>query len=1159
MSVPNNPTERGFTARVVELFITSRLSLLLLIVSLLAGFAALVLTPREEEPQIVVPVADVLISVPGASAEEVEKLVATPLESLLREVDGVEYVYSASREDEALVTVRFYVGEDREDSLVKVWNKLMSNQDRIPAAVAAWTVKPVEIDDVPIVTLTLSSPEPAYEGAALRRLADELKDKLAVVPDAGRISVVGGEPRRVLVYPDPARLAAHGVTVLEVVEALKAANVNLGAGTYEQAGRRVRLEAGPAFTDAGEVAGTPVVGQGGRLVYLRDVARVEDGPGEVDSYTRIGFGPAAAESRTLTSGEKSPHPKSLSQGEKDLNSPLPLGEGPGVRDLNSPLPVGEGSGVRDLNSPLPVGEGPGARAKPGEERPAVTLAVAKRKGANAVAVAEEVIETARGLYGAVIPEDVTLTVTRDYGETANHKVNELVKHLSIAILTIIVLLAFALGPKEAFIVALAVPMTLGVTLLCDLVFGYTINRVTLFALILSLGLLVDDPIVDVENIFRHFKLKSGPNALEATLTAVDEVRPPTIFATFTVIVSFLPMFFITGMMGPYMAPMAFNVPVAMLMSLLVAFTVTPWASYYLLKSEYGHGEAAFDLKSSRLYRFYQRTLGALVATPGKARLFLGVVLIAFVASALLAVFRVVPLKLLPFDNKNELQIVVDLPRGTTLEDTDAVARDLGAYLARVNEITDFETYVGQGSPMDFNGLVRHYYQRGEAHQADIRVNLLPKERREQQSHEIALRIRPDVERIAREHGARLKIVETPPGPPVLSTFVAEVYGPLDADYAELAKVTERVRDDVAGIEGLVDVDDLVDEPQTVVHYRLDRARAALHGVTVAQVAETLRAALRGIPAGTVHVPSERQPLEVILRLPRAQRSSLADLETLRVRGLDGALVPLGEIGTAVEATADLTIYHKDLRRLNYVTAEMAGREPVEAVLDWGDILETKPLPEGYRVDLAGEGEWKITVDVFRDLGLAFGAALVMIYVLLVAQTGSLGLPLIIMVAIPLTVIGIMPGFWLLNLLSTEPVAGFDNPVLFTATAMIGMIALAGIVVRNAIILIDFIQRLRERGETRPHPVPLPEGEGVREARDANGILVDALVEAGATRLRPIFLTAAATLFGSFVITLDPIFSGLAWSFIFGIFASTAFSLYVVPVVYFLIERKGERL
>ncbi|MDD5034009.1 MAG: efflux RND transporter permease subunit [Methylococcaceae bacterium] len=1110
----NAPIKRGLTAEIVRLFITSKLSLLLLIASLLAGLAALWLTPREEEPQIVVPVADVFVSMPGASAEEIEKLVATPLEAKLREVDGVEYVYSASREGEAMVTVRFYVGENREDSLVKVWNKLMSNQDLIPPGVRNWVVKPVEIDDVPIVTLTLSSEFPAYDAAMLRRLADELKDKLGEVKDSGKISVVGGEIRKLLIYPDAAKLAAHGLSLPELMQSLGAANVNLQAGRYESENRMVQLDAGPAFKNVEEIAATVVKVEAGRPVYLRDLAEVRDGPAEAESYTRIGFGQAAAGSKTLAN----PSPTLPLSGEGVKNMPAVPGKVETCPD--SPLDKGGQGGICLA---------PG----PGEERQAVTLAVSKRKGANAVAVAEETLRTVKDLQGRIVPEDVTVSITRDYGETANHKVNELVKHLGIAIATIIVLLALALGPKEALIVALAVPMTLGVTLLFDLVFGYTINRVTLFALILSLGLLVDDPIVDVENIYRHFKLHKEP-PLEATLTAVDEVRPPTIFATFAVIVSFLPLYYITGMMGPYMGPMAFNVPIAMLMSLLVAFTVTPWASFHLLQSEYGKGdEAPFNLKETPTYRFYDYILGALIRKPKRAKWFLWAMVAALIGASLLAVYRIVPLKLLPFDNKNELQLVIDLPRGSTLESTDAVARDLGRYLATVNEITDYETYVGLASPMDFNGMVRHYYLRSGGHVGEIRINLLPKEKREQQSHQIALRIRPDIERIAKAHGAKAKIVETPAGPPVLSTFVAEVYGSLDKDYGELAKVTEDVRSQIEKIQGLADVDDLVDEPSPKIRFRLDRQKAALHGLTVREVAETLSMALGGGRAGTVHVSSERLPLEILLRLPRAERSNLNDLLALRVKAADGSLVPLGELGEAVESQVDLTIYHKNLKRLNYVTADTVGRSPVEAVFDWWDIESAKPLPPGYSVDLAGEGEWKITVDVFRDLGLAFGAALLMIYVLLVAQTGSLGMPLVIMVAIPLTIIGIMPGFWLLNLF-TSPVAGYENPILFTATGMIGMIALAGIVVRNSIILIDFIERLREQGME----------------------LVDALIEAGATRLRPIFLTAGAAMFGSFVITLDPIFSGLAWSFIFGIFASTAFSLLVVPVVYFLINRKA---
>ncbi len=1063
----------GFTARIVKLFIESRLSPLILIGSLLMGAAALLLTPREEEPQIVVPVMDVFVEAPGASVDEVEKLVATPLEQKLWEIPGVEYVYSMSMPGRAIATVRYYVGEDREDSLLKTWSKLMSNRDLIPPFVTAWTVKPVEIDDVPIVLLTLSSPDPAYGTYELRRIAEELLDKIGRVKNTGKLWIAGGERRTLRIYPDPARLAAHHLSLLELMGALQRANFNLQAGEFDHGNRRVRLEAGP-FWQTLEQAGDTVVGQyQGRPVYLREVADLENGPAEVETLTRIGFGPQAEHSKRIAGPE---------------------------------MTAGNGHA-------------------------AVTIAVPKRRGANAVTVARDVIDQVKALHGDVIPSEVTVTVTRDYGETANDKVNELVEHLFIAIATVIVLLALALGVREAFIVAIAVPMTLGVTLFCDLVFGYTINRVTLFALILSLGLLVDDPIVDVENIYRHFKLRKQP-PLQAALTAVDEVRPPTIYATFTVIVSFLPMFYITGMMGPYMAPMAFNVPVAMLMSLLVAFTVTPWASYHLLKAEYGKpGEKPYDIHDSPVYRWYRRALGPLIAHPWRARAFLGVVALLFLLSCLLVVFGI-PLKLLPFDNKNELQLVIDMPRGTTLEETDAVARDLEDYLATVNEVTDFETYIGHASPMDFNGLVRHYYLRHASHQGDIRINLIHKHQREYQSHEIALRIRPDIEAIAARHGASVKIVEIPPGPPVLSTVVAEVYGPPGAAYDELVANTLKVRQGFEKLDILVDVDDFVDEPQTRLDFHVDQAKAALHGITTAQIAQTVTAALGGRAVGLLHAPGERQPAPAVVRLTRPLRSHPGMLTSLRVRGGDGRLIPLSELGHFVEEPVPVTRYHKNLKPVGYVIAEMAGHAPVEAVIALTRMFEENPLPPGYDFTLRGEGEWKITVDVFRDLGLAFGAALIMIYILLVMQTDSLGMPLVIMMAIPLTVIGIMPGFWLLNLLP-EPIRGYPNPVFFTATAMIGMIALAGIVVRNSIILIDFIQRLQAQGKA----------------------LGEALIEAGAVRLRPIFLTAGAAMFGSFVITLDPIFSGLAWSFIFGIFASTSFTLLVVPVVYYLLNRE----
>ncbi|POZ50019.1 efflux RND transporter permease subunit [Methylovulum psychrotolerans] len=1069
----------SLTVAIVRLFTTSHLSLLFLLISLLAGAAALLLTPREEDPQIIVPVMDVFVQVPGASAGEVEQQVTTPLEVLLRQIQGVEYVYSVSRPGEAVVTVRYLVGENLESSLIKTRDKLQANQDMIPPSVSNWLVKPVEIDDVPIVLLSLSSSQPNGEATALRRIADELIARLREVDNVGKSWVVGSAPRRVSIYPDPAKLEAAALTLPDIQQALAQNNSNLHVGTITAANKQLVLEAGPSFDDAGQVGATVLKSVGGRLLHLRDVAQIIDGAADVDEYTRIGFGPAVTAMQTV-----------------GTNAPLPMA---------------------------------------GEERYMTTIAIAKRRGSNAVSVAEQVLALTEQLKGTLIPDNVLLTVTRNYGATADHKVNELVMHLSLAILTIIVLLALSLGFKESLIVSLAVPMTFAVTLLCDYLFGYTINRVTLFALILSLGLLVDDPIVDVENIHRHYQMRKEP-PLQALLSAVNEIRPPTILATFAVIMSFVPMFFITGMMGPYMAPMAFNVPIAMLLSLVIAFTVTPWASYRLLKGDYGKGhDTVFDLKASRGFKIYQALLAPLLGSKAKAGWFLLAVLLAFVASAMLAVTRVVPLKLLPFDNKNDLQLIIDMPKGSSLEATDEVAAALGQYLASVNEVSSYQRYVGLASPMDFNGMVRHYYLRQGANVGDIRIVLADKTRREQSSHAIALRIRSDIDRIEKRYGANVKIVEMPPGPPVLSTLVAEIYGPPEAHYQDILHVAQRVRADVAKTAGVVDIDDVIEAEQGKLHFLIDHDKAALLGISSTQVARTLQLAIEGVQVGQLHLAQERQPLTIQLQLPRAVRSSEADLLALSVASADGTLVRLSELGQFAHENGEQAIYHKNMQRVAYVTGEMAGRSPVEAILDLFGVFDRQPLPDGYHAEMAGEGEWKITVDVFRDLGLAFAAAMVMIYVLLVGQTGSLSVPLIMMIAIPLTVIGIMPGFWFINLF-TAPVGGYATPIYFTATAMIGMIALAGIVVRNSIILIDFIENIY-----RNNPAIS---------------LAEAIVEAGATRLKPIFLTAASAVLGSMMIVLDPIFSGLAWSFIFGIIASTLFSLVVIPVVYFLLKRNS---
>lgn len=1063
----------GLTGRIVEAFLVSKLPIIFIIASLLAGAAALLLTPREEEPQIVVPVVDVLINFPGASAAEVENLVTINLERKLWEIDGVEYVYSASRPGSAVVTVRFYVGQNREESLLKTHSKIMSYVDQVPPGVTGWVVRPVEIDDVPIVTFALYSSR--YSDYELRRVADEILHRVQQIPDTGKATVVGGRKRQVRVLLQPERMAARQIAVLDLERALKGANVNLRAGTMDQHNREIVVDAGAFIKSADEVAELLVGVQGDKLVYLRDVAQIVDGPEEVDSYTRITFGPGAAKDHA-TSG---------------------------------------------LNT-----------AVQGASYNQVTLAVCKRKGTNAVKVAEGVIQKVDELKKEVIPSDVHVLVTRNYGRTADEKVDELMKHLAIAVISIIALLTIMLGWREAMIVALAVPMTLAVTLLANLLVGYTINRVTLFALILSLGLLVDDPIVDVENIHRHFRLKTHP-PLDATLLAVDEVRPPTILATLAVIASFIPLFFITGMMGPYMRPMALNVPIAMIMSLVIAFTVTPWTTYHALKGRRDEHDKPYDFKSGTIYRTYRRILSPFLESRKKSFIFLGIMAGALVLSALLVVVKLVPVKMLPFDNKNEFLVLVDMPEGTTLETTDKVVNALERYLASVNEVRDLESFVGIASPMDFNGMVRQYYFRKGSYVADIRINLLEKQERAFQSHALVLRIRPDILKIAEQNGANVKIVEVPPGPPVYSTLVAEVYGNPASTYGDIIEESHKVRKVMEATSMVVDVDDSVVANQMQYNFVVDRTKAGLHGITEDEIVRSAKAFLGGTSPTIVHSDTERSPLEVNLRLPLSLRSRVEDMGPIRVKGADGSMVPFHELGTLEETVVDQTIYRKNLERLVFVTGEVAGRSPVEAIFDLESEMQKAALKPGFRVNWAGEGEWKITLEVFRDLGLAFAGALILIYILLVQQTESFSVPLVIMVAIPLTLIGILPGFALLNWLFAQTIGHYPDSIFFTATGMIGMIALAGIVVRNSIILIDFIHH------------GLAQGKGLEEA----------IVDAGAVRFTPILLTAGAAIFGSWVITLDPVFSGLAWSFIFGIFASTAFTLVVVPIIYHLIYQR----
>jgi multidrug efflux pump subunit AcrB len=1046
--------------RLIESFLRGNLAVLLMLVALAAGAIALLATPREEEPQIVVPLADVFVQYPGGSAEEVERLVASRLERLLYQIDGVEYVYSMSMPGQAIVTVRFFVGEDREASLIKLYNKVFQNVDKATPGIAGWVIKPVEVDDVPVATVALTSAR--YDTHELYRIAEEVVSRLQHIPNTAAITIHGGQRRVVTVQLDADRLAAYHLSPGEVAAAIRASNAQLESGAFEQANASARVSAGPFLRDAREVADLLVALHDGRPVYLRDVAVVRDGPEELNTYSRFGYGPAA-------------------------------------------------------------------QSEVAESQPAVTIAVAKKKGSNAVRVTAAVEKTVRELRGVIIPDEVDAIVTRDYGKTADEKVNSLVGSLGEAVITVIVLIAIVMNWRVGLIVALAVPITYALTLLVNYLAGYTINRVTLFALILALGLLVDDPIVAVENIYRHLKIGKQPR-LDAILTAMNEVMPPLILATLSVMVAFVPMFFITGMMGPYMRPMALNVPLAMLSSMIVSLMITPWVSGVILKhAKFTSHRDEENVAASPVYRFYSRVVRPFIESRPKARRLLGITAGLFGAAVAMALL-LVPLKMLPFDNKNELQLVIDMPEGTPLETTDAVARDLEDFLRTVPEVHNFTALVGGASPMDFNGLVRHYYLRQGPHVADIRINLAHRKQRKMNSHAIALRIRPDVERIAARWNASVKIVEVPPGPPVLATIVAEIYGRPHHRYDELIAAAETVKARMRAERGVVEVDDYVEADQRKWTYALDRDKAARNGVSVEDAAQTLRIALGGFDVGTLHIPGEQNETPIRLQLPRAQRSDVERLKTIPVKGRGGNLVQLGEIGTFAETLEDKTIFHKNLERVVYVTAETAGRGPAYPVLALQRHFKKNPLPDGIRVDWSGEGEWKITVDVFRDLGLAFAAALLGIYVLLVYETRSYALPGVIMLSIPLTMIGIMPGFWILNLLVNRPVAGYPDPVFFTATAMIGMIALAGIVVRNGIILIDFIRLQVERG--RP--------------------IKDAILESGAVRLRPIVLTAGTTMLGAWPITLDPIFSGLAWALIFGLFVSTAFTLVIIPVVYYLI-------
>jgi len=1057
----------GLSGKIARAFLTSKLTPLIVAASLILGVMAVSVIPREEEPQIVVPMVDVFVGFPGATPEEVEQRVTRPLERLLWEVKGVEYVYSIARPGQNLTIVRFKVGEDMEKSLVNLYTKLMPNYGLIPGGITEPIIRPKSIDDVPTLALTLWSK--VYSGYQLRRVAEELRSELKQDEDVSEIELIGGQRRQVRVTLEPGRLSAYNQSPMLILQALSQSNTMLPSGGYQSGNVEYLVETGGFLKNAEEV-GSVVVGQwAGRPVFLRDVAEITDGPEEPADYVFMGLGPASDE--------------------KD-------------------------SAVRS------------------GQFEAVTVAVSKKKGTNATLLSHRLLAKVEALRGTTLPSEVEVKITRNYGETAKEKSDELLKHMLIATVSVIILMALFLGWREAVVVAVAVPVTLALTMLVNYLLGYTLNRVTLFALIFSIGILVDDAIVVVENIHRHFK-RSGADRLRA-IYAVDEVGNPTILATFTVIAALLPMAFVSGLMGPYMRPIPVGASVAMIFSLLVAFTVSPWLSFKVLRG-LKHSAEADSEGGSRLDRLYESAMKPFVRSRVWRLSALAVVGVLLLLAMTLVPLKKVTMKMLPFDNKSELQVIIDMPEGTTLEQTAAITREMSDYLKTVPEVRHYQSYVGTASPYNFNGLVRHYYLRRGSNVADIQVNFVEKNERSTQSHGLAKSLRPELTRIAQQHGARVKVAEIPPGPPVLSTLVAEVYGPDTRRQIEIAADIRKIFEETPGV---VDVDWYVEDPQPKFTFEVDKEKASLSGVATEDVSRTMRMALAGMNAGLLHLPDEKEPVQIDLRMSLEDRSDANILKTLKVPSRKGTLVAVGELVKVSRTVQPGAIYHKNLKRVTYVTGDVAGTEesPVYAILNMKDRIAKLQLPEGYeleqyyseqpalenRYSMKWDGEWQITYEVFRDLGIAFAAVLVLIYILVVAWFRSFVIPLIIMLPIPLTLVGILPAHWLMG-------------SFFTATSMIGFIALAGIVVRNSILLVDFIQMEHETA----------------------GGLAEAVIKAGAVRSRPIILTAAAVIVGSVVMYFDPIFQGLAISMMAGAMASTFLTLLAVPLAYYELFRNSD--
>jgi len=1057
----------GISGRIAKHFLHSQMTPLLALVAVLLGLFAVAVTPREEEPQINVTMANVLIAYPGASAKDVAQTVATPAEQVLSQIAGVDHVYSVAQPGMAVITVQFKVGEQHVPSLVKLYDVVHSHADWLPPnlGVAQPIIKAKGIDDVPVVALTLWREQTLGGGIELTQVAHAIEAELKRVQGTREVSTLGGTQRMVKVQLNPESLNAYQLSMQDVRAALQSANVSQNAGNLVQNNREVLVQTGNFLRDANEVKQLVVGISEGKPVFLRDIAEVHDGADQPNSYVWFGTGPAAADKQIKANGEFT----------------------------------------------------------------AVTVAITKKPGANAVEVADQLLARVAELKGSVIPDDVQVSITRNYGETANDKAMKLIKKLLFATLAVVALVWVAMGRREALVVGIAVMLTLAATLFASWAWGFTLNRVSLFALIFSIGILVDDAIVVVENIHRRRALASHQPLSEIIPDAVDEVGSPTILATFTVIAALLPMAFVSGLMGPYMSPIPINASMGMLISLAVAFIITPWL---VLRFSSAHHEELKDERDTPLSRFFRNRLTPFLngvhGRPMRRKLWLAIVG-GLVLAVGLGVVKLVILKMLPFDNKSEFQVVVDMPSGTPLEQTNAVLHDLGAYLATVPEVTDYEAYAGTASPINFNGLVRQYYMRSAAEQGDLQVNLRDKQHRNRSSHEIATAVLEPIQAIGKKWGAKVKIVEVPPGPPVMSPIVAEIYGP---DYDGARLVAGKVREQFGKTEGIVAIDDSVTEAAPKLQLHVLQSKAALLGVSARDIVDVISMALSGQDVASLHEADAKYAPPLRLGLPPEKLSHIDEVLKLKVRARDGVLVPLSEVVQVIPVQRDYPIFHKDLLPVVYVYGDMAGKldSPLYGMFGINSKIGGVQLAQGGTLEsyyfkqpsnpyagyaLKWDGEWQVTFETFRDMGIAYGVGLILIYLLVVAQFKSYVVPLVIMAPIPLTIIGVMPGHALFG-------------AQFTATSMIGMIALAGIIVRNSILLVDFVNLQLRDGMDLQH----------------------AVIAAAGARAKPIMLTGLAAMLGALFILDDPIFNGLALSLIFGILVSTVLTLVVIPVLYY---------